>query len=110
MQQIEIDTLLRLLENLTKAVEQLRETIADEVGGLADYTLECGAYRRAVRLECLRALLRDKCVVQTLYREGDKGLGDMIRLQMDNMEEVLVGPHVPCFTPPRRKEGPSDHA
>lgn len=110
MQQIDIITLFSLLEQLTKAVEQLRETVADEVGGLADYTLECGAWRRAVRIECIRALLRDKLLVEGLYCQPKLIDAEVFRQKLNVMEDIIVGPIHPRFEPSRRKEEPSINA
>lgn len=110
MSDIEVATFFTLLERVTSSVDELRLTIADEVGGLADYTLECGAYRRAVRLECIRALLRDKENFQALFTVSADSDGVILRRKIDRMEEILCGPHVTQFEPSRRQEERSSHA
>ena len=93
MSQIEIDTLLQLLEKIRAQVEFLDHTLADEIGGNTDMVQALASWRRAVQLEVIRATLRNDHILGMLLSDSGMFDGTKLRHQIDLAVDRLVESH-----------------
>jgi hypothetical protein len=93
MSQIEIDTLLLLLEKIRGQIELLNYTLADEIGGNTDMVQALASWRRAVHLEVIRSALREKPLLAALMNDTGNINAELLRKNINSAVDALVEAH-----------------